>query len=241
MRYLAALVTSISLLTFAAAESPGETLDAAKEAHKKAIADARETMLGRFAKAEAAIEKRPGLNAAKRLDLIKLVRDEKGTFEAEGIFPSSPDMKQYLKDYMESVVRADAALGRAYNKAVDALTKARETDKATSLVTEWKAAVEETNQRWAKALSALLGTWVVEVPGSGYKGNWKFLEDGTVTSDSGGSKTGKWMVDVSRLRILILWDEVKAADTFNLPLNVDGVTQGESWSRKRLLATKAAR
>jgi hypothetical protein len=67
------------------------------------------------------------------------------------------------------------------------------------------------------AKKTLLGKWKIAME-NGYKGEWKFNEDGTVDSSTNGAKAGKWTIDLSNKQVLINWDS-DAADKLDLPLN----------------------
>ena len=62
-----------------------------------------------------------------------------------------------------------------------------------------------------------LGKWKIAME-NGYKGDWKFNEDGTVDSSTNGTKAGKWTINLSKKQVLINWDS-DAADKLDLPLN----------------------
>jgi hypothetical protein len=240
MRYLLTVGFVTLALPFVAAEPPEKELETAKTAFQKSASEAREALLTGFGKAEVVVRNRTGITGAARLELLKLLRDEMGEFKEMGKLPISAEMKFYVREYAESVIRAETALGRAYDKAIDVLTKKGETKAASELVAEWKAAIEESDRRWAKAMfSALLGSWAVEIPDAGgYKSTWTFAEDGTVTASAGGSLAARWVVDRNRRRIVMLWDDGKSWDSFNLPLNLNGTTMGDSWTKKKVYAVK---
>jgi hypothetical protein len=48
---------------------------------------------------------------------------------------------------------------------------------------------------------------------------WTFEADGVVKSTNGDALMGKWKVEKEKKRVLILWDDVDAWESMNLPLD----------------------
>jgi len=70
----------------------------------------------------------------------------------------------------------------------------------------------------------LLGTWRIECP-DGYKAEWTFKPDGTVSATKGPSQSGKWEIDLKKEQVLCIWQS-GLIDRFDFPLDPKLTTGG---------------
>jgi hypothetical protein len=229
MRVIACLITLLALTSpMATADDviPADS-DRAIKIYEKAITEARSALLKGFENADMAIRNRTTVSGEKKLTLLKDLAVEKDLFVESGQYPESAEMRPYLADYKDTIGRAERALQRELDDVINALTKNREVDKASTLLAQKKAFATEAEIRKNKGeFGALLGRWAIEVPQVPFKAEWTISPDGNITATEGASLKGTWKADKDKRHIIITWEGVKIVDWLAYPIKANGTTTG---------------
>lgn len=140
-----------------------------------------------------------------------------------------PDAKKAKAALDAAIVSAHKTYAADLENALKSATMSGDLDEALKIREAINKALKDSaadsTLNLANERKTLVGVWAVRKK-NGYKAEWTFHADGTVTSTA-GVKLGMWSVETDNRRVFVHW-EGKLWDSFDLPINPKGAT-GQSW------------
>lgn len=123
-------------------EKVQEELDRGKKRFDSEFKEANETLLGSFDKKMKITRAVPKLSAEEKQHSISTIEAEKSVFETTGHVPFSSPMRTETIEYLNKVQKAEMALAKIYDRAIEAQTKQKNDELARELVADKKMALE---------------------------------------------------------------------------------------------------
>ena len=192
-RHLLTLVVLIGWCAAACAEALPEKLqqelDQGKTHLEEQYNEAKETLLKSFDKEINATRSAPKLTAEEKQQTIGSLEAEKAILEKTGDIPFSPRMRDEAINYLNRIQKAEIALAKTYDRAIEYCTKQKDDEAARDLVSQKKEAV-------APRVAA---KWLVTVPAPP-KFTWTLYTDGTTHHSVTGQK-GSWTLGRRHLEV----------------------------------------
>ena len=123
-------------------EKMREELDRGKTQLEGEFKAAQEKLLSSFDKKISNSRSAPKLSGEEKQQLIANIEAEKALFERLGHIPFTPVMRTDAIEYLNRVQKAEIALTKIYDRAIDSQTKQKKDEAARSLIEEKNQAIE---------------------------------------------------------------------------------------------------
>lgn len=123
-------------------EKVREELDRGKMRLETEFKAAQESLLSSFDKKISNARSAPKLSGEEKQQLIANIEAEKSIFETLGHIPFTPAMRTDAIEYLNRVQKAEIALAKIYDRAIDSQTKQKKDEAARALVEEKNQAIE---------------------------------------------------------------------------------------------------
>ena len=188
---LLAMIIALSGVGFAEdiPEKLREELDRGKTRLETEFKAAQETLLSSFDKKISNARTAPKLNGEEKQQLIGNIEAEKSNFETLGHIPFSPAMRTEAIEYLNKVQKAEIALAKIYDRAIESQTKQKNDEAARVLVADKKQAIEP----------KVVAKWSITDPKTNKAhGTWILWSNGSVI---GQDRNHSWTLDQRRLAI----------------------------------------
>ncbi|MEI8379907.1 MAG: hypothetical protein WCJ09_07255 [Planctomycetota bacterium] len=157
-----------------------QELDQGKTHLEGQYKEAKEILLKSFEKEINQTRSAPKLTAEEKQQKIGSLEAEKAILEKTGDIPFSPRMRDEAINYLNRIQKAEIALAKTYDRAIEYCTKQKDDETARDLISQKKEAV-------APRVAA---KWLVTVPAPP-KFTWTLYTDGTTHHSVTGQK-GSW-------------------------------------------------
>jgi hypothetical protein len=207
-----AVLCALSLAGPARSDAPDDQLAAARDAHKEAVTKAEGTLVEAF-ETTAKLIRESSRKADEKQRVLDQLKQEKADFQLHGWYPWSEAMRPALVEHIRARLTADKVLGDAFDKVVDAHTRAkRDVEAATILKLKRQALEPKLVARWELTGTNWNGGWVGKLYSNGHysdpdgKALWA-IERGVVTLVQpesglpGGRKVLKWHLKESGVEL----------------------------------------
>lgn len=159
-------VLSLALTTSLVRAKDGE-LGKAQDAYKATVEKAEKVLVAAFEKNTDLI-RQSSKKAEEKQRLIELLKAEKAAFEQHGWYPWSATSRPALVEFIRTRLAAEKALGEAFDKVIDAHTKAKEDTQAAAVLKLKKDALApKLVARWEVTGVTWTGKWVAYLYSNG--------------------------------------------------------------------------
>lgn len=170
-------------------EKMQQELDQGKTHLEGQYKEAKETLLKSFEKEINQTRSAPKLTAEEKQQKIGSLEAEKAILEKTGDIPFSPRMRDEAISYLNKIQKAEIALAKSYDRAIEYCTKQKDDETARDLISQKKEAVEP----------KVAAKWLVTVPAPP-KFTWTLYTDGTTHHSVTGQK-GSWSLGRNFLEV----------------------------------------
>lgn len=150
-----------------------QDLDQGKTHLEEQYKEARQALVQAFDKEINQARSAPKLTAEEKQQLIGSLEAEKAILEKTGDIPFSSHMRDETISYLNKIQKAEVALAKIYDQAIEYSTKQKDDEVARELVSQKKEAVKP----------RVAAKWLVTGPRSG-KFTWTLYTDGTTANGS---------------------------------------------------------